>query len=69
VGCSVEAATHETDIVAIGAAAMILDHIFEEPVLPSGLRDRNELWARIMEGRKLPIAVPVSTDTGVGGCR
>ena len=69
VGCSVEVSTYDTDIVAIGAAAMILEHIFEEPVLPSGLRDRNTIWSRIMEGRKRPITVPMSTDSRYGDSR
>lgn len=51
VECGVELATHAQDIVAVGAAAMVLEHIFEEPVLPLGLRERNGLWQQILAQR------------------
>ncbi len=51
VECGVELATHAQDIVAVGAAAMVLEHIFEEPVMPMGLRERNVLWQQIVANR------------------
>jgi predicted NBD/HSP70 family sugar kinase len=57
VECAVELATYDTNMVAIGAAAMALEHIFEEPVLPKGLRNRNAIWAHIMRGRQRSIGL------------
>ncbi len=51
VDCDVELATHAQDIVAIGAAAMVLEHIFEEPVLRADLGARNRLWRQILAQR------------------
>jgi len=48
VGCRVEMATHLRDMVAVGAAAMVLEHIFSEPTLPAGLKARNDLWQTIL---------------------
>ncbi|MFW5685966.1 MAG: ROK family transcriptional regulator [Spirochaetota bacterium] len=49
--CVVELASLEDDIVAVGAASMVLEHIFQEPVLPAGLRARNRVWQTILSAR------------------
>lgn len=49
--CDVELATHAKDIVAVGAAAMVLEHIFAEPLLPEGVRECNQIWRTIYEHR------------------
>ena len=49
--CRVEFARLNDDIVAVGAAAMVLEHVFEEPLFPAGLHARNELWNSILTAR------------------
>ena len=65
VGCGVELATHAQDIVAVGAAAMVLEHVFEEPALSMGLRERNSLWQQIMAHR-LTVQTPARGGHPVG---
>lgn len=40
-------------IVAAGAAGMVLEHIFAEPLLPKGLRRKKAIWAQIFRERAL----------------
>ena len=49
--CRVELASLDSDIVAVGAAAMVLERIFSEPALPAGLTAQNEIWQFILRGR------------------
>ena len=68
-GCSVELASLDADIVAVGAAAMVLEQIFGEPVLPAGLRARNNAWNSILKSRQA-MAVPgrrIATASGSPG--
>ncbi len=51
VDCAVQLAVSDAETVAVGAAAMVLERIFEEPILPSGLRDRNHIWTQIIRAR------------------
>jgi predicted NBD/HSP70 family sugar kinase len=51
VDCVVEVATHPRDTVAVGAAAMVLEHIFGEPNFPAGLQVQNSIWKRVMTAR------------------
>ncbi len=50
-GCRVELASLDSDIVAVGSAAMVLEEIFSEPLLPSGLAQRNQMWKTIFAAR------------------
>lgn len=59
--CRVELTSLSDDIVAVGAASMMLEHIFEEPVLPAGLRTRNRLWRSILAAREAAPAGGVAT--------
>lgn len=56
VDCRVELAAHARDIVSIGAAAMVLDHIFSEPRLHNGIRGRNDIWNTILSIRSSSIS-------------
>lgn len=49
--CRVELATLDEDIVAVGAAANVLEQIFGEPILAEGLRERNQIWKSIVAAR------------------
>ncbi len=51
VDCDVELCSHARNIVAIGAGAMVLEHLFKEPVLRAGLDERNRLWRQILAYR------------------
>jgi len=51
-GCRVELASLDSDIVAVGSAAMVLEEIFSEPLLPSGLAQRNRVWKTIFGARQ-----------------
>ena len=48
----VELSTLEGDIASSGAAAMVLEHIFAEPALASGLKDQNLIWKSILSARR-----------------
>ncbi|MFW5783371.1 MAG: ROK family transcriptional regulator [Spirochaetota bacterium] len=56
IGCAIQIASTKSDTAAVGAAAMILERLFEEPLLPAGLKDRNHVWSQILRGRKAPVS-------------
>lgn len=51
VECGVEVASHARDTVAVGAAAMVLEHIFGDPSFPDGLQHQNAIWRSVLSAR------------------
>lgn len=51
VRCGISISRQENNIVATGAAAMMLSHVFSEPLLASALREKNAVWDSVFRAR------------------
>lgn len=50
-GCRVELSRVDSDIVAVGAAAMVLERMFREPLLQTEIGERNATWRAIFAAK------------------